>query len=609
MGVGAETLTAGFEVSQATGDWTDEPKLRPSPAGYELFRYLGGGGMGDVYLAHELATDRILAMKFLRATSSPTSAARFQNEVRALARIEHPNIVRCISVDLDRVDPFYTMEYARSGTLADRVKLHGPVPPEEAARLMVTVARAVQAAHDTQILHRDLKPSNIVLTDEATPKVSDFGLAKLLDEETGQTYTSQTLGTPAFMPPEQISRKYGEFSPASDVYGLGATLYFLITGRPPFEGESHEETFSKVLNEAPKRPRAIRAELPIALEGIALKCLEKNPANRYAAAEGLARDLEKYLVGLRTDALPLTPVRRIANWFKHHRKHVARSSFLVLLGIVVALGIGWVAKKPGGTPPPPPDAWESIESEWKADRPVVMLGEKGKPRWYRWLIGAPEMGSSTTGDGSLSFELSGFGMLELCQKPPTDRYRIHAQIRFAESKLTGNAVSGTCEAGIYFGRSSQVASSDVTVHPTFAVVFGDLPVPPKASPRGVQLRSAGILQRPDTSAFGPTVGFRSKIFVRALALPGPWRPVEIDVTPEGVVVRWPDDAGKMVEFANVSSGELRERYRDMQKALNLEFPNLILPDWSPSMPFGIWCYRSSIDLKNVIVTPLSTPRS
>ena len=346
---GMETRTGGFEVDGQTGTWDEEARLRKAPDGYQILRFLGRGGMGDVYLAREIAPDRILAMKFLRAVTDPNSARRFEEEIRALARIEHPNIVRVISVELYRPDPFFTMEYAAGGTLSEKVKAAegGALPPEEATGIAIVLARAAQAAHDVAIIHRDLKPGNILFTADGIPKIGDFGLAKRLDEDTERdpaTMASSAVGTPPFMPPEGVSRvKHGDFTVMSDVYGLGATLYFMVTGRPPFTGDAHD-VMRQVEREAPPRPRSLRPELPLGLEAVVLKCLEKKPADRYATAEEMATDLERK----KPKAPRMTWWRRLKMWLGRNRMALAAAGAVISIGAVVAM-----LREPEPNPVPP----------------------------------------------------------------------------------------------------------------------------------------------------------------------------------------------------------------------------------------------------------------
>ncbi|MDW8244531.1 MAG: serine/threonine-protein kinase [Thermogemmata sp.] len=286
-------------------------QLPPSPPGYQLLKRLGCGGMGDVFLAREYPTERLVALKMLRSFGNPNVAERFVAEVRALARLNHPNIVRVLATDFLRQQPFFTMEYIEGGTLADRLRQQGPIDPHEAARLIRTAAQAVHAAHCAQVLHRDLKPSNILLDAHGQPHISDFGLAKLLDRDDGLVTATGPLGTPSYMPPEQCSKRFGPVGPAADVYGLGATLYHMVVGRPPFSGSSTPEIIRHIEQTPPIRPRVIRPEIPLELEAIILKCLQKRPHDRYPTAAALAEDLERFLGSNPALSSPSHPVATV----------------------------------------------------------------------------------------------------------------------------------------------------------------------------------------------------------------------------------------------------------------------------------------------------------
>ena len=216
----------------------------------------------------------MVALKFLQRPGHQGAFDRFGVEVKSLGALDHPNIIRFYSSDFLRSTPYFTSEYAAGGCLLQKLEAEGPLDPKEAARLMAIVARAIDAAHSAKVIHRDLKPSNIVLMKDGRPKVSDFGLAKRLDSDDDLTEGSGPLGSPPYMAPEQTGRNEGAIDARTDVYGLGATLYHLVTGRRPFTG-LQDEVISKVRSEPPIPPRSVRREVPRELEAIILKCLEK----------------------------------------------------------------------------------------------------------------------------------------------------------------------------------------------------------------------------------------------------------------------------------------------------------------------------------------------
>ena len=266
--------------------------------GYELLGELGRGGMGVVYRARQVGLNRIVALKMvLHADHAGESVrVRFRAEAEAVARLRHPNVVQIYDVGEIDSRPFFSMEYVEGGSLAEEVR-GKTLPPREAAELVRTLALAVEAAHRAGIVHRDLKPANVLMTADGTPKVTDFGLAKQLDTQSGQTQSGTVLGTPSYMAPEQAAGKSKEIGPAADVYSLGAILYELLTGRPPFQGETTTETLLRVLDSEPQRPRTFNRHIDTALEAVCLKCLEKVPQDRYPSAAALADDLEAYLKG------------------------------------------------------------------------------------------------------------------------------------------------------------------------------------------------------------------------------------------------------------------------------------------------------------------------
>ncbi len=284
------------------------PSGRPAPTAvlelprqfgdYELLEELGRGGMGVVYRARQNSLDRMVAVKMILrgATALADDLARFRAEAEAAARLDHPNIVPVYEVGETDGQPYFSMKYVSGTTLARRLA-DGPMPPREAAAMLLPVAKAIDFAHRQKLLHRDLKPSNILIDENGQPHITDFGLAKRITEDTGLTHTGAIIGTPSYMAPEQVVGNRGEMGPASDVYSLGAVLYQMLTGRPPFQAASAVDTLLLVLEQDPAPPRLLNAKADRDLEMITLKCLQKPPDLRYATAEGLAQDLSAYLSG------------------------------------------------------------------------------------------------------------------------------------------------------------------------------------------------------------------------------------------------------------------------------------------------------------------------
>jgi serine/threonine protein kinase len=341
------TLEIGMPASDGiANNLNDLATLCPAPSSggaptlqrlgeFELLGEIGRGGMGVVYKALESALGRTVALKMLLPGALPeqTDLIRFQTEAAATARLSHPNIVKVHRVGVLEGRHFYSMDYIDGPSLAQRLA-EGTMPSRQAARYVAAVARAIDHAHQAGILHRDLKPANVLLDKADQPHVTDFGLAKHFTTDSGQTRTGALLGTPSYMAPEQAAgdKKLG---PATDVYGLGALLYELITGRPPFRGETPMDTLLQVMEHEPVPPRLLNPKVDRDLETICLKCLAKHSQDRYPSARALANDLENYLTGESINA-------RSFNVFDRLARTLDRSQFDVEFGPYAAV-IYWFA--------------------------------------------------------------------------------------------------------------------------------------------------------------------------------------------------------------------------------------------------------------------------
>jgi eukaryotic-like serine/threonine-protein kinase len=312
----------------------------PIIPGYEILAELGRGGMGVVYKARQAALKRVVALKMILAGphADPAARTRFRTEAEAIARLQHPNIVQIHDVGEHDGRPFLALEFVEEGNLDEKVA-DKPQTEGEAAALVQTLASAVHYMHQRGILHRDLKPNNVLLAADGTPKITDFGLAKLRDADAGITKTHALLGTPNYMPPEQAAGDARNIGVTADVYSLGAILYELLTGRPPFEGTTLLKTLDQVRHQEPVSPRRLRGRMSADLETICLKCLEKEPANRYATAEALAKDLHRFLDGQSIQARPIASWRRACRWAWRRPVLMACGLALAALMCVVALSI------------------------------------------------------------------------------------------------------------------------------------------------------------------------------------------------------------------------------------------------------------------------------
>jgi serine/threonine protein kinase len=350
-------------------------------AGYEILGELGRGGMGVVYKARQIALNRLVALKMILAGkfADDTQLKRFQAEAEALAKLQHPNIVGVYDVGSHQGNAYIALEYVEGGNLAEKLR-SVPQQPRAAARLIELLARAMHSAHEVGIVHRDLKPINILLqpfvlgdarsgtnssagrssqrshsrssssarqsimthvtVEYGTPKITDFGLAKQEEgASSGLTNAGSIMGTPSYMSPEQALGDVGLIGPATDTYSLGAMLYEMLTGRPPFRADTPVNTIMQVIRGEVVPPSKLVAKLPRDMETITLKCLEKSPAKRYASSLALAEDLSNYLEDRPITARPVGPIERTIKWI-HRRPLIASMIGLIVMGVLSFIILG-----------------------------------------------------------------------------------------------------------------------------------------------------------------------------------------------------------------------------------------------------------------------------
>jgi serine/threonine protein kinase len=339
----------GVNTPQDDGQTASMPG-RGAPSGYEIIGELGRGGMGVVYKAQQFGLRRIVALKMILAgdLAGPDQLARFRAEAEAIARFQHPNIVQIYEVGEHNGLPFFSLEFVDGGSLAEKLRRDGPFEPCQAAQFVEIIARAIQVAHERGIIHRDLKPANVLLTTQGSPKVSDFGLAKRLEEDAGLTQTGAVMGTPSYMAPEQAWGQTPEIRPVTDVYSLGAILYALLTGNPPFRGRTPHDTLEQVRHLEPTPPRKLRPGIPRDLETICLKSLQKDLAKRYPSAQALADDLGRFLNEEPISARPVPAWERAWKWVKKRRAVVASAGIAGLAVVVLTASLALLARNQGG---------------------------------------------------------------------------------------------------------------------------------------------------------------------------------------------------------------------------------------------------------------------
>lgn len=330
---------AGDATSTRQKGSTVEEILPPSAfpqtfGSYELLGELGRGGMGVVYKARQQELDRVVALKMIlqRHLASPEVVRRFQSEAKAAAKLRHSHIVQIHEVGQHHGQDFFTMEYIEGQSLAQQLARR-PMEIPAAVKIVAAIARAVDYLHKQGVVHRDLKPSNILLDADGDPYLTDFGLAKVFHADDQHTATGVIAGTPSYMAPEQAAGRAAEIGPATDVYSLGAILYELLTGQPPFVADNPLDVLLDVLSGDPLLPRRINPKVPRPLELICLKCLQKSPAERYPSAAALAEDLDRFARGEPPLVRPPSVVQRFWSWTRRQPALASR---------VIGLGLFWM---------------------------------------------------------------------------------------------------------------------------------------------------------------------------------------------------------------------------------------------------------------------------
>jgi len=338
--VASDAPTTAHVVKAVTGSRKGDHDLDlpEKVSGYVILGVLGRGGMGVVYKALQPGLNRLVALKMILAGeyAGRREVARFRSEAEAVAQLQHVNIVQIYEVGEDAGRPYFSLEYIDGVSLSKKVN-GTPLPPRQAAELLMQLAHAVEYAHQKGIIHRDIKPANVLLTADGIPKLTDFGLAKRVQDESGQTRTGTVLGTPSYMPPEQAEGRLQEVGPRSDVYSLGAVLYDMLTGRPPFRGTTMLDTLQMVQKQEPVAPTELQPKVPHDLQTICLTCLHKEPARRYASAAALAEDLRRFLAGEPILARLAGAGERLWRWCRRNPRVAALSAALVFLLVIWAI--------------------------------------------------------------------------------------------------------------------------------------------------------------------------------------------------------------------------------------------------------------------------------
>ena len=334
------SLVSSLDVVDTASESTNQSGDLKSFGDYEIFEQIGRGGMGTIYRARQKSLDRIVAIKMVHSYHSDHE--RFRIEAESIAALTHANIVPIYEIGEHEGRPFFSMQFIDGGNLKEHID-ELPMDPKAAAQIARTTAQAVHYAHQHGILHRDLKPANILIDQNRQPHVTDFGLAKRMESEHELTQTGMIVGTPGYMSPEQASGSSRSMTTAADVYGLGAILYAMLTGEAPFVGDSSWQIIRRVIDEPPVPPRRHNSEIDRDLETICLKCLEKEPGDRYESCETLARDLKRYLNNEPVAARPISDSERFWRWCQRNPAIACLSAAVVMLLLATTLSTIFLA--------------------------------------------------------------------------------------------------------------------------------------------------------------------------------------------------------------------------------------------------------------------------
>jgi serine/threonine-protein kinase len=602
-----------FTVSVGSAQPTVEWHGPRSFANFDLLEKIGQGGMGVVFKAWQRTLRRFVAVKMLLPARQTDAEAmtRMRIDAEALARLRHPNVVLVHEFGEHDGQLYLVMEYLDGGNLASRFA-NGPLPEDEAASLVATLASAVQAAHEADIVHRDLKPGNVLLASDGTRKITDFGLARLVDDPEGANTRSEAiLGTTQYMAPEQAAGKIDEVGRAADIYALGVILYEALTGRPPFKGTTPLHTLELIQRTEVVWPGRLRKGLSRDLEAVCLKCLEKDPRRRYATAQELAADLQAQMQGSPTAARPLTLLARFGRWLSRHPAWVAAALLLLCMGALV----------PAVQEQLDPDRpRREIEAALARGEPVVLIGPTGGPRWSRWEVGGERHSFSARPDGPFLVSAWAYGYLELIRDPQMDRYRFRARVKHDRGELVPRV-------GVYFGHRFYPTSAATVMRFFGQLTFDDItdpqmphnlakgegrismdaPPPPKVTQ--ASLTALALPEYPNRPGrwIGTGIGVSSGEFVPAGPSGGPWHDVAVEVTPTEVRGTW--DGQKMgaipaSRFVQTTLESLR--WPPVLAGLGFD-PNQLQLQYAPRGSLGLFVDHSSASFANVVIEPLAGP--
>jgi serine/threonine-protein kinase len=578
---------------------------------YEILEEISRGGMGIVFRARQRGLSRQVALKMILSGqfASPAEIQRFLHESENASLLDHPNIVPIYTVGEYHGQRYFTMKLIEGGNLSNHLP-HLSQDRKTGVRLLVTVAQAVHYAHQRGILHRDLKPANILVDDKGQPHITDFGLAKRIpanvnpdaanteagyvapeqiaqrdgrlttaeEYSPGQATTLSTIaGTPSYMPPEQAGMERGGLTTAADVYSLGAILYKLLTGSPPFRGTSWQDTLEKVRQDQPLAPRVVKHGIPRDLEAICLKCLNKTPEQRYASAQVLADDLERWLKGEPVEARRRSLPARL--WHAVYRN-------ALVCAATAAMGFAAGAFLLYAYLTDPDRPLKNHLHALDRGKPVQLIAETGGPAWLRWTHGADRVMASVSSDEPYSFTSTTFGQMLLLTRTAEHGYRLSADVRHDDSLGWG-------AAGLYFAYSTIGRESYWC-----EIMFADRGEKSQLPPNPINGGTSGVGLRLFHEAPGEVpVEERTVTMVGRMFTPiaNKWRHLEVEVLDGRVRVNWEGE-----NIGAITDRDLSEFTVGPIKPTNANAKF----HFDPHGGLGLYVYRGTASFCNVQIEPL-----
>jgi eukaryotic-like serine/threonine-protein kinase len=567
----------GGEEDPVSPDYLDLPVEDGTDWGVEHFQVLGPLGQhGPVWVvkARQLSRDRLVVVKMVaKEQTPPEELDRFRRGRDDQAGLCHPHIVQVYDRGEDEEDVFFTMEFGAGGTLAERVG-GGPLSADEAARILHALAGAIQYAHEHKIIHRDLKPANVVLTADGTPKITDFGLAKRLEGESGPTRTGDLLGTPPYMAPEQAEGRV-KIDERTDVYGLGTILYEMLTGRPPVQGKNEVDTLFQVRRCRVVFPRRHNRSVDRRLESICLKCLEKRRWWRYPAARALADDLERWQRQRRPLAHGL-PARAGRQVRRHPRLTVLLLCGLALLATAVVTYLN-----------DPERALQRALKRLAKGEEVTWIGKTCGPLYYRTVLPYKDEIIDQSDDGTFVFGSKTIGLLELVPDPQCSHYVFSAEVRCEEVDPSG-------DVGIYLLHSQHgAAGAPIARHWYCVVCFNDLP---KAARKWLSLAVAHHFQ-PSNNQQQDSSGSR----IDCPSSPErTWRKIVVEVSPTEIRLQW--DGRQSITTSRRKLNKFVDSLYDGVLGLRPPEPR---PPLAPRSSMGLYAQMGTASFRNVVLKPMN----